>query len=112
MRMLVAKDRYSIAVMKSLGYRDRDIKAQYLARALVVLTIGVIAGTLLANTVGEMAAGALIASFGASSFSFEIDPIRVYGFLPALLAAVVLAATMLGSSDAGAITLSQSIKES
>ena len=102
-RMLVAKDRYSTAVMKSLGYRDRDIKAQYLARALVVLTIG---------TVGEMAAGALIASFGASSFSFEIDPIRVYGFLPALLAAVVLAATMLGSSDAGAITLSQSIKES
>jgi len=111
MRMLVAKDRYAIAVMKAFGFTNSDIKAQYIARSIFVLIIGILLGTLLANTLGETLAGAVIASFGASSFKFVINPAFTYLLSPLMMAGVVLAATILGTLDAGQIKISENIKE-
>jgi putative ABC transport system permease protein len=110
-KMLFAKERYSIAVMKSLGYTSKDISVQYLARFLLILTTGVILGTVLANTLGEILAGALIASFGAASFQFVIDPISAYLVTPLLLGGTVLIAALFGSSGVKNIKISQHIKE-
>jgi putative ABC transport system permease protein len=111
MRMLVAKDRYAIAVMKAFGFTNADIQAQYVTRSVFVLIVGILLGTLLANTVGENLAGAVIASFGASSFKFIINPAFAYLLSPLLMASVVFAATMLGTRDAGEIRISENIKE-
>lgn len=111
MRMLVAKDRYAIAVMKAFGFTNADIKAQYVARAASVLVVGILLGTLLANTLGEALAGAVIAAFGAASFEFVVNPWSAYLLSPLLLAAVTLAATIAGTLDAGQIKISENIKE-
>jgi putative ABC transport system permease protein len=111
MKMLVAKDRFSIAVMKAFGFTNADIKAQYLSRAVFVLIAGIFLGTLLANTVGEYLAGAVIASFGASSFQFEINPLSAYLLCPLLMVSFVLMATTFGTLDAGQIKISENIKE-
>ncbi len=111
MRMLIVKDKYTIAVMKAFGFTNTDIKAQYVARAVFVLIVGILLGTLLANTIGEILAGAVIASFGASSFQFVINPTFAYLLSPLLMASVVLAATFLGTLDAGQIKISENIKE-
>jgi putative ABC transport system permease protein len=110
-RMLVAKDRFSIAVMKAFGFTNSDIKAQYVARSGFVLIVGIILGTLLANTLGEALAGAVIASFGASSFSFVINPLEAYLISPFLMVFAVLLATVFGTLDAGKIKISENIKE-
>lgn len=111
MRMLVAKDRYAIAVMKAFGFTNADIRAQYVARAIFILIVGVVLGTLLANTLGEALAGAVIASFGAASFKFIVNPAFAYLLSPLLMAGMVLAATFLGTLDAGQIKISENIKE-
>jgi putative ABC transport system permease protein len=111
MRMLVAKDRYAIAVMKAFGFTNTDIKAQYVTRSVFVLSIGVLLGTLLANTLGEALAGMVIASFGAASFKFSVNPVFAYLLSPLLMAGGVLAATILGTLDAGQIKISENIKE-
>lgn len=111
MRMLVVKDRYSIAVMKAFGFTNADITRQYLSRAVFVLLAGMVLGTLLANTLGESLAGAVIASFGAASFKFSIDPLFAYLLSPLMMAGVVFAATLLGTLDAGQIKISENIKE-
>jgi len=111
MRMLVAKDRYAIAVMKAFGFTNTDIKAQYVARSVFVLIVGILLGTLLANTIGETLAGAMIASFGASSFKFVINPAFAYLLSPLMMAGAVLAATVFGTLDAGQIKISENIKE-
>ncbi len=111
MRMLVAKDRYAIAVMKAFGFTNSDIKVQYIARSVFVLLIGIILGTLLANTVGEVLVGAVIGSFGAASFKFIVNPGFAYLVSPLLMAFVVLVATYFGTLDAGKIKISESIKE-
>lgn len=110
-KMLLAKERYSIAVMKSVGFTSKDISVQYLTRFLLVLIAGVILGTVLANTMGEALAGALIASFGAASFQFVIDPVSAYLITPLLMGSTVLLAALLGTSGVKNIKISQHRKE-
>jgi putative ABC transport system permease protein len=111
MRMLIVKDRYSIAVLKAFGFRNSDITAQYFTRAVFILMIGVFLGTLLANTIGEALAGAVIAVFGASTFAFAINPLWAYLLSPLMMAGAVLLATYFGASDAGRINIAENIKE-
>ncbi|RST58699.1 ABC transporter permease [Siminovitchia terrae] len=111
MRMLLAKDRYSIAVMKSLGFTNFDITVQYISRSVFILVVGVVFGTLLANTLGEVLAGAVISSFGASTFKFVVDPLSAYLLSPLMMMCSVLIATIIGTSNAGEIKIAQNMKE-
>lgn len=111
MKMLVAKDRYSIAVLKAFGFTNADINAQYISRSAFVLIIGIVLGTLLANTAGEMLAGAVISSFGASTFQFAVNPLSAYVLSPLMMIGTVLIATIIGTSGAGQIKISEHMKE-
>lgn len=111
MKMILIKDRYDIAVMKTLGFANSDIKLQYITRSLLILVLGIGIGTLLANTFGEVIAGMMISQVGASSFRFHINPIAAYLLAPMMMAGVVLIATILVTSKAGEIKLSEQIKE-
>ncbi|MGE7674310.1 ABC transporter permease [Lysinibacillus sp. NPDC094403] len=111
MKMLVAKDRYSIAVMKALGFTNSDITVQYGSRAVFVSIIGIVLGTLMANTLGEVLAGTVITSFGVSSFSFSINSLSAYVLCPLLMICSVLITTIIGTWDVGKIKISENIKE-
>ncbi|WNS41965.1 ABC transporter permease [Paenibacillus sp. MMS20-IR301] len=111
MNLLIAKDRYSIAVMKACGFTNADLRTQYFARSLFVLLISIVLGTILANTLGELLAGALIASFGAASFTFIVHPLSAYVLCPLMISGSVLIATLTGTSGAGRIQISENIKE-
>ena len=111
MKMLVTKDRYSIAVQKSLGFTGSEIRKQYITRSITILVPGVIIGTILANTLGEFVGVAIISSFGASTFNFVINPLFSYLFSPALIAVCVYIATLSGISDIHRLKISEYIKE-
>ncbi|PJO42305.1 ABC transporter permease [Lysinibacillus xylanilyticus] len=111
MKMLVAKDRYSIAVMKAIGFTNSDITIQFASRAVFVSIIGIVLGTLLANSLGEALAGAVITSFGASSFSFLVNPLSAFVLCPLMMVCSVLITTIIGTSGAGKIKISENIKE-
>ena len=111
MKMLISKERHSIAVMKALGFTNKDITAQYLSRFLLVLFTGILAGTFFANTLGEALAGAVIASFGATSFQFVINPLSAYLFFPLAMGCSVLLAVLLSTLGIRKIQVSEHIKE-
>jgi putative ABC transport system permease protein len=111
MKMLVTKDRYSIAILKSLGFKKADICRQYMVRPAVVLAAGVLIGTVLANTLGELVGIGLISTFGASTFRFDINPLFAYLFSPALMTVCVYLATRFGISDISGLKISDYIKE-
>ncbi|KZO00779.1 ABC transporter permease [Pseudobacillus badius] len=110
MKLLIAKDRTSIAAMKALGFTKSDIRIQYMSRSVFVLIIGIVLGTLLANTLGELLAGAIISSFGADSFKFTVNPLSAYLLCPLMMVCAVLIATIGGTSGAGKIKISENIK--
>jgi putative ABC transport system permease protein len=111
MKMLVAKDRYPIAILKSMGFTSADIRGQYLTRSITVLALGVSTGTILANTLGELVGVAIVSSFGAATFHFTVNPWFVYLVSPLLIACCVIAATKLGVSGIQALKISEHIKE-
>lgn len=111
MKLLVAKDRCSIAVMKALGFTNSDIAAQYVSRSIFVLVVGILVGTLLANTLGEVLASRVISQIGASSVRFVVNPLSAYLLGPLMMACSVLLATMAGTLGAGQIKISENIKE-
>lgn len=112
MKMLVTKDRYSIAILKALGFTNTDISAQYVSRSFFVLMIGVVLGVLLANTLGEVLASTVISSFGALSFQFVTNPLSAYVWSPLLMICTVLIATLIGTASSGQIKISENIKGS
>lgn len=111
MKMLIVKDRYQIAVLKSLGFTDEAIKRQYMVRAGIVMVIGVALGTIAANTLGEFLGIAMMSSFGVSTFDFQINGILVYLAFPLLIALCVYAAARFSTSSIRNIKISEYIKE-
>lgn len=111
MKMLVAKDRYSIAILKSLGFTSSDISKQYLTRSFAVMIMGVIVGTLLANTLGEYVGVAIVSAFGVTAFDFVVNRLFAYIVSPILIAVCVYIATLLGISDIKPLGISEYIKE-
>ncbi|TCL56850.1 putative ABC transport system permease protein [Kineothrix alysoides] len=111
MKMLVAKDRYSIAILKSMGFTSEGIRRQYLTRSVIVLALGVIIGTIMANTLGEYVGVAIVSAFGATAFNFVVNPFFAYMVSPLLIATCVYIATLLGVSDIRPLKISEHIKE-
>jgi len=111
MKMLVTKDRSATALLKSLGFKNQNIKIQYYVSSAVIVVIGVLIGTVLANTLGEQVGVGLISQFGASSFHFEVNPLFAYLFSPVLIAFCVMIATKFGTADITSLKISEHIKE-
>lgn len=109
-KLLTAKDRYSIAVLRAVGFTSSDIQHQYAWRALLILAAGILLGTILAGTLGEKLSAAAISSLGATTFRFTVNPLTTYLFCPLILVVSGLLATVWGTFHAGDVKLCQSIK--
>jgi putative ABC transport system permease protein len=94
-KMLIVKDASQIAVMRSLGISCRDIQLQYVTRAVIILLIGIMAGSVFAVTLGQELAVMFIS--GVSDMRFIINPIISFIVCPLSLAAVVSATVFFGS---------------
>lgn len=111
MKMLAAKDRYSIAVLRAVGFTGSDIRCQYAWRAVLVLAGGICLGTVLAGTLGEQLAAAVISSFGAAAFRFTVNPLSTYLLSPLIMLSAAIIATIWGTSRAGDVELCEAMKE-
>jgi len=95
LKMLIAKDSDQIAIMKSLGLSLNNIRVQYLTKALLLLGLGIISGTIFSNTLGQSIISVLWSFMGASQIRFIINPVQVYLFVPVLLMLAVSITTII-----------------
>ena len=98
MKMLLAKDRGQLAVMKGLGFTNAHLRAQYIAALVLSLLVGLGLGLLAAGNLGEGVAGLLMGTMGASHIDFVINPWATYVACPLLLLLTVVLTTWLSSS--------------
>ncbi|MCP4165232.1 MAG: ABC transporter permease [Chloroflexi bacterium] len=95
--MLITKDSNQIAIMRSLGFSLRNIRTQYLTRALFLLVFGIVLGTLFSNTLGQQLVSVVMSLQGASRIRFVIDPLQAYVMYPLLLMLTVAVTTILST---------------
>ncbi|MCU5329951.1 ABC transporter permease [Bacillus wiedmannii] len=96
-KMLLAKDSSQILIMKSIGFSNKDIRIQSITRSIVIVLIGIVTGTLLAATFGEMLVSWLGSFMGAAHIKFVVNPIVSYVICPAILFISVAATTLFSS---------------
>ncbi len=111
MKVIIAKDRYVIAVLKSIGFNDYDLRVQYVTRTILVALLGIIIGTILANSIGESLSGLFLSTMGVAKFKFSIDPLMAYIICPFIMLITVFGATLIGTRRIKEISISENIKE-
>ncbi len=109
--MLTGKDASQIAIMRSLGFSLRNIRVQYLSRALLLLGFSIMLGTIFSNTLGQRLVSALWALMGASQIKFVIDPVQAYVLLPLLLMLAVSITTLLSLTGIRETNIAEMIVE-
>lgn len=111
MPLLIARDSFAIAVMKAIGFRYGHIQTQYVIRSLVVLAIGVVLGTVLANTLGGGLAGLMLSGIGLSRLHLVANGWLAYFAYPLALLAVVITTTLLTTRPGNRLSIASTIKE-
>lgn len=92
LRLSIEQDRSGIALRKALGFTNREAGECYLRRALIAALFGLLAGILAGNICGEGVCGMLLRSFGADSFRFVTDRVRLLFTVPAVSMGAAVAA--------------------
>lgn len=111
LQMIVAKDSNDIAVLRSLGFALSKIKQKYVVMSLVILIVGVAAGTILSNTLGPLLVSAIMSTFGASNISFVINPVQAYILCPLLLAGTIVLTAWISIQSIKETSISKMIAE-
>lgn len=92
LRLGIEQDRSGIALRKALGFTNRETGECYIRRAFAAALAGLLLGLLVGNICGEGVCGMLLKSFGADSFRFVTDRVRLLFTVPAVSMAAVLGA--------------------
>lgn len=97
LQLITAREQGAIAVKKAIGFSNRDLRIQFGIRILIIQITAVIAGTFLANYLGEMIFGLMLTSMGASKIAMVIEPVTAYLICPALQLSAVFVTVIMGT---------------
>nr|WP_300091656.1 ABC transporter permease [Sedimentibacter sp.] len=97
LKLITAREHSAIAVKKAIGFSSRDIRIQLGIRILVIQFAAIIAGTILANTLGETVFGLMLSSMGASKITMLVEPFWAYVISPAVQIVLVLITVTVGT---------------
>ena len=90
LQLITAREHSAVAIKKSLGFTNRDLRIQYGIRILTIQSAAILTGTILTNTAGETLFGALLSSSGAARITMLTNPLISYITCPLLQIAVCI----------------------
>ena len=97
LRLITAREHSAIAIKKSIGFSNKDIRIQFGVRILLIQSVAIIVGTFLANTLGELIFGMMLSSMGASKIMMLVEPVKSYVLSPAAQLFLVFITVIVGS---------------
>lgn len=110
-RMLYLKDLSQTALLKALGFSNREIQAQYLLSSAIICIISLLLGNLFALTIGNQLGATILSFIGVAGVSFIQNPVFNLLLIPLTLLITSLLATKLAISDLQLLKISDLLKE-
>lgn len=98
MRLLIEKKRYCISLQKALGFDNISIRTTCFRQGVIPIIVGVLAGVLSGNILGESICGQILKSFGAFGFRFVIRWGQII-FIVLILMVTAAVAICFGTSE-------------
>ncbi len=93
-RMHITKEIPEIALLKSIGFKDRAIRKWLAVRIMLVLIISIVFGTIIANLTGSYLSSGIFSLMGATQIQLTIEPLQVYLIYPLIILAVTMLAVV------------------
>lgn len=84
-RMLLTKEVPEIAVLKSIGFKDKDIRNWQVTRIGIILVLSTIIGTIAGNLLGGPLTSGIFKMMGATQINLLVEPLQVYVIYPVIL---------------------------
>lgn len=84
-RMLLTKEVPEIAVLKSIGFKDKDIRIWQVTRIGIILVLSIIIGTIAGNLLGGPLTSGIFKMMGATQINLLVEPLQVYVIYPVIL---------------------------
>jgi putative ABC transport system permease protein len=97
LQLITAREHSAIAIKKALGFSTKDIRIQLGMRILIIQFLAIVAGTILANTLGEVIFAGMLSSVGVAKIQMLVEPVRVYLLCPAVQFIVVVITVIIGT---------------
>lgn len=97
LKLRLVKDLSEIAVLKAVGFSEKDVMKQYMIKIGFVSAMGIIAGIALNDTLGEkfVAAALSFANLGIKNVELISNPLIEYVVCPLLLITLILMITRI-----------------
>lgn len=87
MKMLFTKERGEIAMLKSIGFSNRTLKAWQSLRILMVLIVSMIVGVVLSRLLAPFVISPIFTMMGGTNIELVINPLEGYVICPLILMA-------------------------
>lgn len=107
MKTLITRERGEIAMLKSIGFSNRSLRAWQSTRILLVLFSAILAGTLLARLLSPLVLGPIFSMMGATRIQIVTDPLETYVIFPLLLLFATGAASYLCAHEVNKVDLKE-----
>ena len=107
MKMLITKERGEIAMLKSVGFSNRTLRAWQSLRILLVLVFSIALGVVLAKILAPFLIGPIFVMMGGTSMKLIINPIEAYVICPLILLVATGVAAWLCAWDVNKVDLKE-----
>ncbi len=110
-KMLYLKDLGQNALLKAIGFTNREIRNQYFLKSAIILAVGLLIGNLLSVTLGDSMGSGILSLIGIAGVRFVRNPLFIYFIVPLAMLFSTMLATHLGISGLQHIDIAQWLKE-
>ncbi len=97
LQLIIAREHSAIAIKKVLGFSSLDIRIQLGIRILIIQLLAIIAGTIFANTFGEIIFAGMLSFVGVAKIKLLAEPVLAYLLCPAVQLLTVIVTVMTGT---------------
>lgn len=98
LQLIMAREHSAIAIKKAIGFSNRDIRIQFGIRILIIQFLGILVGTILANTLGEVIFAGMLSTVGVAKIELLVEPVLAYLLCPAVQLTVVVITVIIGTN--------------
>lgn len=94
-KMFLIREGAEMGMLKAMGFSDRAIIAWQTKRIMLVLFLGIVAGTITGSYFSQLTAGKVFQLMGAAKIKFVVNPWEVYVMYPLALFVVTVIACII-----------------
>ncbi len=101
----LARETSSVAMLKCVGFSDKDVRKWQMLRMMIILVIAYILAVILQSTVINMLVRKVFETFGATGFTFIPNPLDKYVIVPLIIFGIVIVALRASLSKVKSINI-------